>query len=115
MNKIDEIYFKIFDAPTLPDLLIGLVSAVLVFAAFKIVAKVISGKANFIAQKIFKIKSEEIEQAVVATITKPINNFITITGIVAAVMLVPFSAVTGAAVDAFAKWTDFYNVYKFAL
>ena len=102
MNKIDQIYFKIFDAPTLPDLLIGLVIAVLVFAAFKIVAKVISGKASFIAQKIFKIKNEEIEQAVVATITKPINNFITITGIVAAVMLVPFNAVTGAAVDAFA-------------
>ena len=56
MNKIDEIYFKIFDAPALPDLLIGIVSAVLVFAVFKIVAKTISGKASFITQKILKIK-----------------------------------------------------------
>ena len=60
MNKIDEIYFKIFNAPTLPDLLVGLVSAVLVFAVFKIVAKVISSKASFITQKILKIKNENI-------------------------------------------------------
>ena len=101
MNKFDEIYFNIFDAQTLPDLLIGIALAVAVFAVFKIVAKVMSGHAKFIAQKIFKVKNENIENAIVATITKPINHFITITGIVAAVMLIPFSAATSVAVDAF--------------
>ena len=101
MNKIDEIYFKIFDAPTLPDLLVGLVSAVVVFAVFKIVANVISGKASFITQKVLKIKDENIEKAIVSAISKPINYFITATGIVAAVMLVPFSLETGTVVDAF--------------
>lgn len=101
MNKIDEIYFKIFDAPTLPDLLTSIISAVLVFVAFKIVAKFISGKARFITQKILKVKNENIENAIVAAITKPINYFITVTGIAAAVTIIPFSAKIGTTVDAF--------------
>ena len=110
MNKIDEIYFKIFNAPTLPDLLVGLVSAVLVFAVFKIVANVISSKASFITQKILKIKNENIEKAVVAAISKPINYFITATGIVTAIMLIPFSVETNAVVTAFTT-----KVYRLAV
>ena len=101
MEKINEIYFNIFDTPTAADLLISVLGAVIVFCLSKFIAKLISSKAKFIAQRIFKIKNENIENAVVATITKPVNYFITATGIAAAVMLIPISAATGAVIDKF--------------
>ena len=110
MNKIDQLYFKIFDATPLPDLLINIAIAAAIFVIFKIIAKVISGKAKFIAEKILKVKNESIENAIVATMQKPVNYFITISGIVVAVMAIPFSAATGAVVDAFVV-----KVYRLAV
>ncbi|MBQ7284440.1 MAG: mechanosensitive ion channel family protein [Oscillospiraceae bacterium] len=92
MNILTEIYFKLFGEQSPAGLFIEIIAAIAVLILFKIVAVIINKNAKFIAQKIFKAKNENIENAIISTITKPINHFITITGIAVAVAMFPFSA-----------------------
>ncbi|MBQ9845783.1 MAG: mechanosensitive ion channel family protein [Oscillospiraceae bacterium] len=91
MNIIDNIYFKLFDSQDPAGVIIGIVSAIAVLVLFKIFAVIISKNAKFIAKKIFRAKNENIENAIVSTITKPINYFISATGIAVAITMLPFS------------------------
>lgn len=91
MNIIQDIYFKIFDAKSPEGLIIEIISAAAVLILFKVLAVIISKNAKFIAKKIFKAKNENIEKAIVSIITKPINIFITVTGVAVALTMFPFS------------------------
>lgn len=92
MNIINDIYLKIFDAQSPEGLALEIVLSLAVLVLFRIFAGIVNGNAKFIAQKIFKAKNENVENAIVATIKKPIYIFIIITGVGIAVIMFPFSA-----------------------
>ena len=91
MNIINDIYLKIFDAQSPEGLALEIVLSLAVLVLFRIFAGIVSGNAKFIAQKIFKAKNENMENAIIATIKKPIYIFIIITGVGIAVIMFPFS------------------------
>ena len=107
---IDKIYTKLFDTTSYTDILLGIAVAFVIFGLFKVLATIISDKARFITHKILKIKNETLEHAIAETIKKPINHFITISGIVVAVIIIPFSASVSAVVNGFA-----IKLYRLAL
>lgn len=101
METLNKLYLNIFDAPTPADFMLRLASALVVFGIFKIAAIIISKNAQPILKKILLIRDQKFEDAIVATIAKPINLFVTVTGILFAVKLIPFSVATGASVGGF--------------
>ena len=101
---------KFFTFNTYTDLIIGFGIALAVFIAFKLIAGFISKHAGFVAKNIIKAKDENFEKAIIATISKPINYFITATGIVIAVMLIPLSLEYNPVVDGFS-----IKVYRIAV
>lgn len=96
-----NIYSKIFGDIAVPELIMSLLLSVVIFSIFKVVAIILSKKAQPILKKLLLIRDQKFEDAIVATIAKPVNLFVTVTGIVAAVMIIPFGTETSVAVDAF--------------
>ena len=102
MIKFNQLYAQLFWNKEPLDLLIGTAISFVVFIIFKLCANLLSKHARFIAQKVFKAKEKNFEDAITATISKPINYFVTISGIFIAVLLLPFGPEVSLIVDGFA-------------
>ncbi len=87
-----NLYNKIFGLIDINTLLTDVVIAAVILIAFRIIASVISKNSHFIATKIFRAKTENMEKVITLSFSRPISLFLQVTGIFFAVRAIPFSA-----------------------
>ena len=110
MNFYENIYFKIFGNTALPGVLTYIVIAIAVYFVSHGIGNYLGKKSDVIVGKLFKKQNDNIKNAISKSLANPIKNFIQFTGLLAAVMFLPFSPEISAVVDTFAV-----KVYRIAV
>ena len=91
MNILNKIYTSIFGFIELQELAVKILIAVAIFAAFKILSAVLVKKSGFFIGKILKNKKQNLVDAVISSMEKPLKIFLMMTGIYLALLYIPFS------------------------
>ncbi len=91
MTIFDKLYFKFFGDIELITLLLKLAISIAIIVGFKIISVIFTKKNKFLIQKIFKFKSDYLENALSESIQKPAKTFLLITGVYLAIIYFPFS------------------------
>jgi len=98
---MNDLLFTIFGTGYLPGIAIKLASAAAIYVLAMIVSKMTEKILGFIARLLFKNKSEKVHNAFTQSFSKPLTNFIKITGIYFAITALPLNAILKTAVVAF--------------
>lgn len=101
MNFLENLYLNIFGDVSFPSLLISIAIAVAVYLVSKAIGSFLSKKSDAIATKLFKNANDSLKQAISKSLAKPVKMWVEMTGILVAVLIIPFSIVTGSVVDTF--------------
>ncbi len=91
MTIFDKLYFKFFLDIDVITLLTKLAISVAIIIGFKILSVIITKNNKFLIKKIFKFKSNSMENALSESIQKPIKIFLLLTGVYIAIIYFPFS------------------------
>ncbi|MBE6887461.1 MAG: mechanosensitive ion channel family protein [Ruminococcaceae bacterium] len=110
MNFLENVYLKIFGYTALPGVLVYIVIAAVVCVVSGSIGNLLSKKSDVITQKLFKNQDANIKKAISKSLAKPVKLFIQLTGLLAAVLILPFSPALAAVIDAFAV-----KVYRIAI
>jgi len=110
MNFYENVYLKIFGDTAFPEMITYIVIAIAVYFVSHGIGNCLGKKADVIVGKLFKKQNDNIKNAISKSLANPIKNFIQFTGLLAAVMVLPFSTEISAVVDTFAV-----KVYRIAV
>ena len=110
MNFYENVYLKIFGDTAFPEMITYIVIAIAVYFVSHGIGNYLGKKSDVIVGKLFKKQNDNIKNAISKSLANPIKNFIQFTGLLAAVMVLPFSTEISAVVDTFAV-----KVYRIAV
>ena len=110
MNFYENVYLKIFGDTAFPEIITYTVIAIAVYFVSHGIGNCLGKKSDVIVGKLFKKQNDNIKNAISKSLANPIKNLIQFTGLLAAVMLLPFSPQISAVVDTFAV-----KVYRIAV
>ncbi|MBE6894681.1 MAG: mechanosensitive ion channel family protein [Ruminococcaceae bacterium] len=110
MNLAENIYLKVFGNTAFPGVLTYIAIAVIFYIVLHSTGKLIEKKSDIIAEKLFRNQNDNIKNAISKSLARPVKMFVQASGMLAAFLIIPFSADFAAVADTFAV-----KIYRIAL